>query len=172
VANGDACIRAGLDVPRLSEDTMQSLRESVPMAGSIAGNPLDMFRVFLDSAYLGEILDLADKDPRIGMIMVNRLIPRIIFHLPDVPDPTPETIRFLKNEGPSKPSVFVVDSEGGDPELAEKGADLRGQFCAAGIPAYPSTQRAARALMNLHSYHSFRKRAVARDADEPAGTIP
>jgi acyl-CoA synthetase (NDP forming) len=172
VANGDACIRAGLDVPRLSEATMQSLRESVPMAGSIAGNPLDMFRVFLDTAYLGEILDLAGKDPRIGMNLVNRVIPRIIFHLPDVPDPTPETIRLLKNKGPSKPTVFVVDSEGGDPELAEKGADLRGRFCAAGIPAYPSTQRAARALMHLHRYHSFRRRAAAREAGEPARTIP
>ena len=151
---------------------MQSLRESVPMAGSIAGNPLDMFRVFLDSAYLGEILDLAGKDPRIGMNMVNRVIPRIIFHLPDVPDPTPETIQFLKNKGPSKPTVFVVDSEGGDPELAGKGADLRGRFCAAGIPAYPSTQRAARALMHLHRYHSFRRRAAARAAGEPARPIP
>jgi acyl-CoA synthetase (NDP forming) len=172
VANADACIRAGLDVPRLSEATMQSLRESVPMAGSIAGNPLDMFRVFLDSAYLGEILKLAGRDPHVGMIVVNRVIPRIIFHLPDVPDPTPKTIKLLKNEGPSKPIVFVVDSEGGDPELAEKGADLRGRFCAAGIPAYPSTQRAARALAHLHRYHSFRRRAAAREAGEPTRTIP
>jgi len=106
------------------------------------------------------------------MNMVNRVIPRIIFHLPDVPDPTPETIQFLKNKGPSKPTVFVVDSEGGDPELAGKGADLRGRFCAAGIPAYPSTQRAARALMHLHRYHSFRRRAAARAAGEPARPIP
>jgi acyl-CoA synthetase (NDP forming) len=161
VANGDACIRAGLDVPRLSEVTMESLRESVPMAGCIAGNPLDMFRVFVDSAYLGEILDLADRDPRIGMIMVNRLIPRIIFHLPDLPDPTPETIQSLKSRGPSKPTVFVVDSEGADPELAKRGAELRGRFCAAGIPAYPSTKRAAKALVHLHRYHTFRKRAAA-----------
>jgi acyl-CoA synthetase (NDP forming) len=171
VANGDACIRAGLDVPRLSEVTMESLRESVPMAGSIAGNPLDMFRVFLDSAYLGEIFDLADRDPSIGMILVNRVIPRIIFHLPDVPDPTPETIQLLNSGRLSKPTVFVVDSEGGDPELAKRGADLRGRFCAAGIPAYPSTERAARALAHLHRYHSFRRRAAARHEPEPARTI-
>jgi acyl-CoA synthetase (NDP forming) len=161
-ANGDACVRAGLEVPRLSESTMESLRASVPMAGSIAGNPLDMFRVFVDPAYLGEILDLADRDPRIDMIVVNQLIPRIIFHLPDVPDPTPETIRLVKSRASSKPVVFVVDSEGGDPELALRGADLRGRFCAAGIPAYPSTERAARALAHLHRYHGFRLRAAAR----------
>jgi acyl-CoA synthetase (NDP forming) len=130
--------------------------------GAIAGNPLDMFRVFLDSAYLGEILDLADRDPCIAMNVVNRMIPRIIFHLPDVPDPTPETIQLLKSGKESKPTVFIVDSEGGDPELARRGADLRGRFCGAGIPAYPSMERAARALLHLHRYHAFRKRAAAR----------
>jgi acyl-CoA synthetase (NDP forming) len=158
VAHGDTCIREGLDVPRLSEATMESLRRSVPMAGSIAGNPLDMFRVFQDAAYLGEILDLAYEDPAIGMIIVNRFIPRNIFHLPDLPDPTPETIRVLKSKGHPKPTVFSVDSEGGDPDLAERGAALRGQFCRAGIPAYPSTRRAARALVRLHRYHAFRRR--------------
>ena len=149
---------------------MESLRQSVPVAGCIAGNPLDMFRVFVDSAYLGEILDLADREPRIGMVMVNRVIPRIIFHLPDVPDPTPGTIQLLKGRGPSKPTVFVVDSEGADPELAERGADVRGRFCAAGIPAYPSTERAARALAHLERYHAFRRRAAARWEPEPART--
>ena len=53
VANGDACIKEGLDVPRLYEVNMDSIRASVPMAGSIAGNPLDTLRIFQDAAYLG-----------------------------------------------------------------------------------------------------------------------
>jgi acyl-CoA synthetase (NDP forming) len=159
VASGDTCIREGLDVPRLSAATMESLRHSVPAAGSIAGNPLDMFRVFQDAAYLGEVLDLAYEDPAVAAIVVDRVIPRNIFHLPDVPDPTPETIRLLKSRRDLKPTVFSVDSEGGDPDLAERGAALRRQFCEAGIPAYPSTRRAARALVRLHRYHAFRRRA-------------
>jgi acyl-CoA synthetase (NDP forming) len=157
VAHGDACIREGLDVPRLSEGTMERLRESVPMAGSIAGNPLDMFRVFQDSEYLGEVLDLAYRDPAIGMVIIDRIIPRKIFHLPDLPDPTPETIRVLKSKKQPKPTVFSIDSGGGDPDLAERGAALRAQFCRAGIPAYPATRRAARALLRLHRYHAFRR---------------
>jgi acyl-CoA synthetase (NDP forming) len=159
VANGDNCIKEGLDVPRLSAATMESLRRSVPTAGSIAGNPLDMFRVFQDAEYLGEVLDLAYEDPAVGAIIVDRVIPRSIFHLPDLPDPTPETIRVLKSKRHPKPTVFSVDSEGGDPDLAARGAALRGQFCGAGIPAYPSTRRAARALVRLHRYHAFRRRA-------------
>jgi len=157
VGSGDACIREELDVPRLSEVTMQRLRETVPAAGSIAGNPLDMFRTFQDSAYLGEILDLAYRDPAVGMVIVDRVIPRNIFHLPDLPDPTPETIRVLMSMKKRKPTVFCIDSAGGDPDLAAQGAALRAQFCEAGIPAYPAARRAARALARLHRYHAFRR---------------
>jgi acyl-CoA synthetase (NDP forming) len=159
VAHGDACIREGLEVPRLSEVTMERLRETVPAAGSIAGNPLDMFRIFQDSAYLGEVLDLAYEDPAIGMVIIDRVIPRKIFHLPDLPDPTPETIRVLKSKRQRKPTVFSIDSAGGDRDLAQRGAALRAQFCKAGIPAYPATRRAARALARLHRYHGFRRAA-------------
>jgi acyl-CoA synthetase (NDP forming) len=161
VAHGDACIREGLDVPRPSEITLERLRESVPAAGSIAGNPLDMFRVFQDSAYLGEILDLVYRDPAIGMVIVDRIIPRKIFHLPDLPDPTPETIRVIKNKKQPKPTVFAIDSGGGDPELAAQGAAVRAEFCRAEIPAYPATARAARALLRLYRYHAFRRAAGA-----------
>lgn len=149
VAHSDACIREGLDVPRLSDDSMERLRKSVPVAGSIAGNPLDMFRVFQDSEYLAEILELGYGDPNISMVIVDRLIARKAFHLPDLPDSTPETIRFLEGRKGKKPTVFTVDSDGGDPELAGEGAALRRQFCEAGIPAFPSLKRAARALAHL-----------------------
>jgi len=49
--------------------------------------------------------------------------------------------------------VFVVDSEGGDPELAAQGASLRSEFGKGGIPAYPSVKRAARALIHLYRYY-------------------
>jgi acyl-CoA synthetase (NDP forming) len=32
---------------------------------------------------------------------------------------------------------------------------LRAQLCEAGIPAYPSVERAARALVHLHRYHTW-----------------
>ncbi len=149
VAYGDACIREGLDVPRLSDETMAELRQRVPVAGSIAGNPLDMFRAFQDSAYLAGILELGYEDPNVSMIIVDRLIPRKAFHLPDLPDPTPEIIRYLKGRQGKKPTVFIVESGGGDPELAAQGAVMRRQFCESGIPAFPSLKRAARALANL-----------------------
>ncbi|MBW1818644.1 MAG: CoA-binding protein [Deltaproteobacteria bacterium] len=152
VSYSDTCVREGLSVPQLSEDTMAVLRGSVPSAGSIAGNPLDHFRIFQDAHYLAELLDLAYKDPAIAMIVVDRLIPRMAFHLPDAPDSNPAVIQFLKGRKDGKPTVFTVDSEGGDPVLIQQGAELRARFREQEIPAFPSLDRAARALRHLVAY--------------------
>ncbi len=161
VAYSDTCIREGLDVPRLSGETMERLRKGVPAAGSIAGNPLDMFRVFQDSEYLKEVLELGYGDPNISMIIVDRLIPRMAFHLPDLPDSTPEIIRYLKAREEKKPTVFTVESDGGDPELAGVGVHLRRQFFEAGFPAFPSLRRAARALVHLYRWSGQARRTRA-----------
>jgi len=154
VGSGDTCVREGLDIPALSDATMGRLGEMVPTAGSIAGNPLDVWRSFEDSEYLRELLDLGFADPRIDMMVVDRLIPRKAFHMTGEADATPGMVDFIKRHERRKPLVFTADSDGGDAELASKGAALRAQFCRAGIPAYPSLQRAARALAHLHRFHS------------------
>jgi acyl-CoA synthetase (NDP forming) len=59
----------------------------------------------------------------------------------------------------------VVDSEGGDPELAAQGATLRAEFGKAGIPAYPSMKRAAQALSHLYHYYSRLKRIKTPDLE-------
>jgi len=154
VANSDTCIRLGLDVPRMRDEAMESLRKRMPVAGSIAGNPLDSFRTFQDVVFLKEVLELGYKDPSIAMIIVDRLIPRIAFHLPDMSDSTPEAIEFIKNKNHQKPTIFTVDTDGGDPELSQKGTLMRTQICKAGIPAYPSFKRAAKALVHHYRYHT------------------
>jgi hypothetical protein len=55
-----------------------------------------------------------------------------------------------------KPTVFTIDCEGGDVELAAKGTALRAELCRTGIPAYPSLGRAAWALARLHGHHQRR----------------
>jgi acyl-CoA synthetase (NDP forming) len=156
VACSDTFNREQFEVPPLSESGMDFLRRSVPTAGSIAGNPLDMWRTFIDAGYLAEVLELGYKDPAISIIVVDRLIPRLAYHFPDLADPTPEIITYIKNRRHAKPTVFTIDSDGGDPNLADTGSRLRAQFCKNGIPAYPSAQRAARALYHLCQYHNRR----------------
>jgi acyl-CoA synthetase (NDP forming) len=163
VVYGDTCLREGLDVPSPSSDTTEKLREMVPGAGSIAGNPLDDWHTSVDPAYLGAILDLISQDPAIGMIIVDRLIPREAFHAAALVDSTPATIQQVRQRSNRKPVVFVVDSEGGDPELAAQGASLRAKFGKAGIPAYPSVKRAARALIHLYRHYNRFDRIKTQD---------
>jgi len=154
VIYSDTCIREGLEVPALSKANMKRLRPLVPMAGSIAGNPLDLWETFQNPARLSEILEMGYEDPQIHMIIVDRLIPRKAYHMPIMPDSTPQVVEYLKSHGHRKPTVFNVDSEGGDQDLALKGTALRTFFCQSGIPAFPSLERAARALFHLYRYHS------------------
>jgi len=156
VSYSDTCIRAGLDVPVLSEITMENLRQTVPVAGSITGNPLDMWRTFEDPRYLAEIMELGYQDRQVDMIAVDQLIPRLAFHMNETSDSALEAIELLGEKYRQKPTVFTVDSDGGDPNLAIKGVTMRAQICKAGIPAYPSLARAARALAHLHSYYAYK----------------
>jgi hypothetical protein len=132
---------------------MNFLRHSVPTAGSIAGNPLDMWRTFTDAVYLAEILELGYQDPAISIVVIDHLIARKAFHFANALDPTPQTIDYLTRRQPAKPTVLTIDTDGGDPELAVAGVRLRTRFCRAGFPAYPSANRAARALGHLYRYH-------------------
>jgi len=155
VANGDFCIEEGLEVPALSEATMAGLRRSVPQVGSIIGNPLDMWLIFMNAAHMVEVLEMGYQDPAVDMIVVDTLIVRKSFHMPEQADPYPETIEYLRENGLKKPTVFTVDSEGGDPELAARGAALRAEFGRAHVPAYPTFQRAARALTHHYRYYAY-----------------
>ncbi len=154
VVASDTCLSEGLDVPHPSPATMERLRKTVPQAGSIAGNPLDDWKTFIDPVYLAAVLDLVYEDPGTGMIIVDKMIPRNAFHTPQRFESVGAVIEEVKKRERPKPLVFVVDSEGGDPELAAKGARWRAEFGRAGIPAYPSLKRAARALMHLYRYYS------------------
>ena len=73
-------------------------------------------------------------------------------------DQTQASIDILKPASRRKPTVVTVESSGGDMQLVEKGTLMRKAFCESGIPAYPSPERAARALSLYHRYHSFKTR--------------
>jgi len=154
VVNGDACIRQGLDVPPLSETTMEKLREIMPAVGSIPGNPLDYWRAYEDADHFAAVMEMGYEDPGVSMIVADRIIPRSSFHMGDEPDSTPSVIEFAKKNRQRKPTVFTVDFSGGDLDLASRGASLVARLCGAGLPAFPSHERAARALVHLYRYHN------------------
>jgi len=164
VVNGDVCTREGLQVPPLSSATLKKLREIVPAVGSIAGNPLDHWRAYEDPGHLTRVLDLGYEDPAISVIVVDRVIRRSSFHMPDEPDSTPVVIELMERIGQRKPTVFTVDFSGGDPDLTLQGCSLMVRLCRARFPTFPTLQRASRTLTSLQRYHE-----AARRQDSGAG---
>ena len=63
-----------------------------------------------------------------------------------------EIIDFIKTHRRAKPTVFTIDYDGGDPDLIRQGSEMRARFCRAGIPAFPSFERAISALARFHQY--------------------
>lgn len=169
VISADSCIRAGLDVPALDPKSMARIRPFVPAAGSIASNPLDYWAAFLDVERLFEILDTAYADSGIHLVIVDRLIPRLAFHSPEVPAAVAEIVAFIKSHRQAKPTVFTIDYDGGDADLLAKGAKLRADFCQAGIPAFPSMERAIGALACFQKYHGRLGRAGSRSVHRAPG---
>jgi len=161
VIAGDTAMSEGLAVPELSEATWTALREKIQDVGSIVGNPLDNY-ITWDSQQLIEVLDLIDKEQACAMVILEHLAPRGIYHIQQEQhtDTIPTVIEYLKSKTNPKPTVVSIDYDGGDPDLALKGIETRRRFCTAGIPAYPSVRRAARALMHLYRYHSYRQRVI------------
>ena len=153
MVNGDTCIRQGLEVPPLSGATMERLRKIMPAVGSILGNPLDDWRAYDDADHFAEVMRMGYEEPGVSMIVVDRIVPRASFHMGDEPDPTPSAIEFVRKNGQQKPTVFTVDFAGGDTDLAVKGSSLMARLCRAGVPTFPSHERAVRALAHLYRYH-------------------
>ncbi|MBN2396851.1 MAG: CoA-binding protein [Deltaproteobacteria bacterium] len=158
----DGAVGEGLAVPPLSSASMRRIRPIVPVAGSIAGNPLDLWESFVNGDRLCDLLDTAYRDPNIHMVIADRLIPRIAFHSAEMPDPTPGIIDFIHTHKKRKPTVFTIDYDGGDHELNARGTALRRRFCEAGIPAYPSFERAIRALSHFRRYHDQQRKISGR----------
>ncbi|MBW2369148.1 MAG: CoA-binding protein [Deltaproteobacteria bacterium] len=159
VIAGDTAVTEGLVVPELSKATWTTLREKIVDVGSIVGNPLDSFPTWVPD-HLADVLQLIDQEPACAMVLIDHLIPRKIYHIQDgqYPDTIPAVIECLNSKTNPKPTVVSLDFDGGDPDLAAKGAEIRHRFCKAGIPAYPSVRRAARALMHLYRYHQYKRK--------------
>ncbi len=148
----DICMRLGLQVPALAGETREKVAALIPAIGSFARNPVDAWRSFYDPDFMGKILDLVFEDPDLDMIIVDRLIPRMTYAMPDEKDATPAAVDYLRKNRSRKPLAVVVDGSGEDPFLAAEAARMRQLFCQAGVPAYPSLPLAAQALAHLGAY--------------------
>jgi acyl-CoA synthetase (NDP forming) len=156
VASADFYARAGLEVPTLSEKTLRELRQFIPSAGTSIMNPLDIAGVMRDTSLLERTLDLVASDPLVDIIVITQHWLMIWFTRGKVIHPMAEYLtEFVKQNRYGKPVVAVTrcwtEAEEGRGWLMEMDKALLD----AGIPTYPTEERAIKSLSRLMKYHSF-----------------
>jgi len=138
----DAVEKAGMQVAMLDRNTASALRQKLPAAASI-GNPVDVLGDADPSRYVAA-LDAAQDDVDVDAILV--------ILTPQAMTKPAETARAIAaNLRGHKP--VLVSFMGGQSVLPG-----RDELAAAGLPDYPSPERAVGALRAMHEYASWRNR--------------
>jgi acetate---CoA ligase (ADP-forming) len=148
----DACESNGLEVPRLSEDTIGRLSEFLPAEAGIT-NPVDMIASASADAY-GRALKILGEAEEIDIVFVI-FIPAGVTETSDVAGALVEASAQLPDDVPVV-SVFM-SAEGMPPALAE-----------ANIPSFPFPESAARALGRIATYARWRRQPMGSPV-EPDG---
>ncbi len=162
VAYADICSRQGLEVPPISDKTREELNTFIGLAGNSTRNPLDVWDVQGEIDLFRRAMTLAVADPAIDLAIVDRMVGD--FFEDGDSDGAKEKrqhdindliIDFAKNNPDHKPLVVTINMYGNDRYSAALAARIRRVFTAAGVPAYPSPESAARALSRFIQYHEF-----------------
>ncbi|MBN1663318.1 MAG: CoA-binding protein [Deltaproteobacteria bacterium] len=172
----DEAERQGLQVPKLSEKTIKTLEEFVPLQGNIVSNPLDIMGALvfsqLSSPNAGKSIDnflrlfqLLGDDPKIDAL--------IFFQRMEMPARTggralidlfmEKTCDGAKIMG--KP-VFIVLEKGHTLDQEAVRGDAQEFYKNRGYATFPSFSAAARALYNMNQYRKYLDALGVRKAEK------
>ena len=153
----DAAEEAGLEVPHLSEKTINSLEEFVPLAGSSAKNPLDImgaiFRQDSNDAMM-RLFELLRDDPNIDALIFTQMVEMFArrggrFAVDFIADLTVQGAKILE-----KP-IFLVLERGQSLEAESYRKDVRTKYNNEGMAAFESFDIAAQVVANLSQYQDY-----------------
>ena len=165
VIQTDLCLKAGIEVPRFSGETIEMLSKWVPLAGTSIGNPLDAWPIFYNLASSGNLADI------IRVVAADRNIHSLVFHF--------DQFRYLRRalgqgvgahmkvllewmlegcrqarEKEKKPVLvsIALDPYLEDEEDRNTNLMIKKAFSAEGFPVYASLDAAIRTLAHLHKF--------------------
>jgi len=153
----DLCERVGLELPRLSPTAESALRDALPTFIP-PSNPLDLTaQGLVDPGLYRRTLPTVMNDPHFGSVVLGIILTDATTTSLKLP-PILDAIKFLK---PEKPVVFAALDEGAPFDAGEIG-ELR----KLGVPCFPSTERALRALARVTALgqSDFRSEPICIDA--------
>lgn len=141
----DAVEHAGLEIPRLSGETVQSLKDYLPGAAS-AANPVDVLGDALADRY-EQAIELVLSDPKVDSLIVI-VTPQAMTEI----EKTAHAVGQLSQEA-HKPILACFMGEA----RIDAGVRILREY---GVPNYPYPERAAAALAAMDSYRRERERPV------------
>ncbi len=163
VAAADSCARTGLEMPQLSPETMDQLRQYIPPAGNMIRNPIDAHIVIMKLDLLGPTLELLAKESYLDMFILSLHLDWIYgkeegAHIDSIGRYLAEEARKHLN---GKPLVVVWRQY--QPQSGIKAARerLERQLQNAGIPVYEGLDASLGALSKVAEYYTFHSRAVS-----------
>lgn len=150
VAITDALEDVGLRVPRLTQESYDELESFFNVVGGSYRNPIDtagpvrrdmrrVWGILAQDANIDTLIGIAGTKPG------RRMMPQQL-------EGNLELMRHVK-ESTSKPLMVFVFLH--SPDAFNEARDVILRFQEAGIPAFPSIERGARALRNVFDYYRF-----------------
>lgn len=163
VAASDACEYVGLSVPPFAPEIREQLRLTLPPAGNSVRNPVDVGTPVTPPEIMQKVLEIAagvdDIDTIIATQALHYILSGRLSFLFDtggsfVQDSVNAPVNVKRRFG--KPVVMVLPVGSDEVEMidAEKGRrEIRATYLDAGIPVYPTLERAARAIAHVIEYY-------------------
>ena len=163
VAAADACDRVGLEVPPLSDETQEKLRAVLPPAGTAFRNPVDIGAPIVLPSIFERVMELVASADGIDTVIATQAMYYVLTGKLGPPaEQRAAFVRALVEAPPKtrdrfgKPVVIVLPIGGDEVEKteAERGRrEIRDTYLQAGIPSYPTLERATRAVAHVVHYH-------------------
>ncbi|MHA1271669.1 MAG: CoA-binding protein [Candidatus Helarchaeota archaeon] len=160
VINTDACVKVGLNVPLLSDETVYNLKKIVQSVGINIKNPIDLAGSYFDLRALRTALSTLGEDKNIDSIIIEVAIQYIYmtnrFGIDDFPEIFYKTIlneiKTLRKKSHFKKPILVAFPP---TTFEEERIWDRLRFIKRRIPAFHDVASAARALSHLCWYKEF-----------------
>lgn len=166
VALADICGREGLEVPRITDQTRQELNKFIRLAGNSTRNPMDIWSVQENPDDFKKAFDLSLADPNIDVAIMEK---QMMWDADDTEHMERHRksdsflIEYYHNNASGKPIVVAVTTMVNVDGASGYRAQLMTKYATSGIPTYPTTISAARALSRFVGYHEFQLKAKQAD---------
>ncbi|MCP4754040.1 MAG: acetyl-CoA synthetase [Proteobacteria bacterium] len=148
----DLAEKAGLSVPHLSDETVRSLGEFVPVQGNSVRNPLDVF-LDRDEDYI-RLVKLLRDDANIDSLILSFYV-RWVYEDGGRKAVLSQIERTINTKNELKKPIFVVLEKESHLELDAIKKEMAEVLHDNNIATFQSLEIAVRVLKNLNRYHDF-----------------